>query len=296
MSESTYKTVAVAGAGPNLGLPIVRALLAHNLSVIVLVRPSSTRELPAGTRVVAVDYSDVLAATSVLREHHVDVVVSAVSSEGLLSQMPLAQAAKAAGVKLFVPPEFGMPTEGGTEGFALAKSQFVDYLKSIGLPFARVYCGLFYEYIPWLTGVPDTGKFLIVGSGKVPASFTAIEDVAGFLAHILTTLPPSKLHDTSFRIEGQRGSLAHIAKFYEGIAPVEYVNTMPDGAPGAQARGYFPSGATEVRDYFQQKVEKGAVSVGYDPALGREGEVPVGHSNALWEGHQWKTVKEVLDL
>ncbi|EGO02741.1 hypothetical protein SERLA73DRAFT_176091 [Serpula lacrymans var. lacrymans S7.3] len=284
-SESTYKTFAIVGAGPSVGLPIVRALLARNVQVVVLTRSASTREFPAGARVAAADYSDVAAVSSVLREHNVDVVVSALSADGFSSQKPLADASKIAGVKLFVPSEYGMPTEGGTDGIAILKSQFAEYLKSIELPSARIYNGLFHEYVPWLAAVPETGKFLIVGSGKTPASYTAIEDVAGFLAHVLTTLSPSKLHNASFRIEGERGSLSDVAKLYEGKAAVEYTDAIPAEVPDAP-----------VRNYLQHKFEEGAASTGFEFALGRDGKEPAGSSNALWEGHHWKTLKEVLKL
>ena len=97
--------------------------------------------------------------TSILREHKVEVVISALAFGALPAQRPIAEAAKDAGVKLFVPSEYGMPTEGGKDGHLVVKSEFAgkfdmtrypnlglcdslcapDYVKSLGIPLLRVY-------------------------------------------------------------------------------------------------------------------------------------------------------------
>ncbi|KAI6032081.1 hypothetical protein BKA83DRAFT_4209748 [Pisolithus microcarpus] len=129
MSTNTFKSFAVAGVGNTVGMPIVKSLLSRNAQVIVLTRPSSKKSFPDG--------------------NSVDVVISTLSGEGLHAQYKLADAAKAAGVKLFVPSEFGMPTRGATEGQLAEKSKLADYAQSIGLPITRVYNGLYQEFLPF---------------------------------------------------------------------------------------------------------------------------------------------------
>ncbi|KAG8220179.1 hypothetical protein J3R82DRAFT_1212 [Butyriboletus roseoflavus] len=75
----------------------------------------------------------------ILREHNVEVVISALAYGAIPAQRPIADAAKEAGVKLFVPSEYGMPTEGGKEGHLVIKSQLADYVKFLGIPVLRVY-------------------------------------------------------------------------------------------------------------------------------------------------------------
>jgi hypothetical protein len=102
-------------------------LVERGASVVVLARPSSTSissPLLEGAKIVTVDYTDVKAVASVLREHKVEVLVSALAYGALPSQSPIADAAKEAGVNLFVPSEFGLPTEGGKGGHLVIKSQF----------------------------------------------------------------------------------------------------------------------------------------------------------------------------
>lgn len=282
---SLYTSFAVAGAGPTIGGRIVKALLERGASVVVLVRPSSTSissPLLEGSKIVTADYADVKAVASVLREHKVEVLVSALAYGALPSQSPIADAAKEAGVKLFVPSEFGLPTEGGKGGHLVIKSQFADYLKSLGIPSLRFYTGMFMEFIPLFTGV-DTGKFLVLGKGDAFFSTTALDDVAGFTAHVLTSLPPAKLHDATFRIEGERTSFNKVGALYASKnIPVEHVTSLPEG--------YVKQ--TLLQGLFEQ----GRGSSGWDNYADKDIPENAYSGNAAWPGHQWKSVKEVLEL
>lgn len=260
-------------------------MLERGASVVVLARPSSTSissPLLEGAKIVTADYADVKAVASVLREHKVEVLVSALAYGALPSQSPIADAAKEAGVKLFVPSEFGLPTEGGKGGHLVIKSQFADYLKSLGIPSLRFYTGMFMEFIPLFTGV-DTGKFLVLGKGDAFFSTTALDDVAGFTAHVLTSLPPAKLHDATFRIEGERTSFNKVGALYASKnIPVEHVTSLPEG--------YVKQ--TLLQGLFEQ----GRGSSGWDNYADKDIPENAYSGNAAWPGHQWKSVKEVLEL
>ncbi|EIN11596.1 NAD(P)-binding protein [Punctularia strigosozonata HHB-11173 SS5] len=104
-AEEMISTVAVAGATGNIGIPIVEQLLAANFSVVVLSRSDNPSNLPAGVTVRKVDYDSVPSLTAALRG--VDAVVSAVSDAALAGQTKLIDAAVAAGVRRFLPSEFG---------------------------------------------------------------------------------------------------------------------------------------------------------------------------------------------
>ncbi|KAG2142604.1 NAD(P)-binding protein [Suillus cothurnatus] len=282
---SLYTSFAVVGAGPTIGGRIVKALLERGASVVALARPSSTSTsspLLEGAKVATADYADVKAVASILREHKVEVLISAVAYGALPSQSTIADASKEAGVKLFVPSEFGLPTEGGKGGHLVIKSQFADYLKSLGIPSLRFYTGMFMEFIPLFTGV-DTGKFLILGKGDASFSTTALDDVAGFTAHVLTSLPPAKLHDATFRVEGERTSFNKVGALYASKnIPVEHVTSLPEG--------YVKQ--TLLQGLFEQ----GRGSSGWDNYADKDVPEDAHSGNAAWPGHQWKTVKEVLEL
>jgi len=282
---STYKNIVVVGAG-GIGGPIANALVSEGANVIVVSRPesSSAKTLPAGVKVISVELTDVSALAAAFTEHKIDVVISTVGHAGLTHQYLLADAAKQAGVKLFLPSEFGFSTIGLEEsgsGLGL-KSKFGIYVQEIGLPYLRIFNGGFITFIPWLTGA-DSGKFQISGKGDQKASFTHPDDIAGFTAYVVTHLPPPELSNKVFRIEGESASLLDISRYYGSQVTVEHV----DGFPG-----------DEFRTFLQEVVNSGHGSVAYDAPSGKNltGDDAAGASNALWRGHSWKGIKNSLGL
>lgn len=291
MSEALFKSFAIVGAGPHIGIPIVKAFLAIGAPILVIARPTSTNTsaLPdddPNLKVVRADYTSASEVSAVLRENKVDVLISTVTFVfgGVVVQDVLADAAKEAGVKLFVPSEFGVSPP--AVGLAHEKHAFAVYAKSIGLPTLRVYNGLFQDFVPWLTALTETGKFHIVSKGDMPGSFTAISDVAGYVAHILTTQPPSRLLDVEVRIEGQRTTLLEISALYKGSVPVVHCDALP-------TEGVL---AADVRTRYQQGFDVGKASCGWNPDTETDDAELASKDNSLWEGHRWLTIGEVLGL
>ncbi|KAJ7503225.1 hypothetical protein B0H11DRAFT_1853397 [Mycena galericulata] len=287
---STYKAFAVVGGGA-IGIPIVNALAARtHVSVYLLTRPgSSPKSVPSGVEIVPVNYTDASAVVAVFKQHSIDVVVSTVSNAGLAAQKALVDAAKLTGVKLFLPSEYGGPTDRQPDGAINpnggfgAKSQMAAYLKSVKLPSTRIFTGLFTEYIPWLVGYPEPGKFRIVGKGDAQASFTSVTDIAGFVGYILTSLPPSELNDHIFRLEGDRASLQDLAMRFNTTA--EHVARI-EGEEG------------EAKTAVSIILSSGAGSTGWDAIIeaDRSGDEGAGSGNKVWPGHVWRSIKDVLDV
>ncbi|KAF8207136.1 serine carboxypeptidase S28-domain-containing protein [Mycena galopus ATCC 62051] len=262
---SAYKSFAVAGGG-TVGIPVVNALAAKNVPVVLLSRPgSSAKAVPSGVQVIQVDFSNAEAVAAVLKEHRVDVVLSTLTTAAVVAQRSLVDAAKLAAVKLFVPSEYGIPTDGHTEGPLAAKNEIAAYLKSLNIPSTRIYTGPFIE-------------------GETPASFTAIPDIAGFVAHVLTTLPASELEDRILRLEGERSTLNGLATLFN--TSVEHVE------------GFTGDPTSEFKTGLHLALNSGAESTGWDGVKKAEGtgSNAAGSGNALWPGHQWKSIKEVHNL
>jgi len=100
------KNVTVVGATGAVGKPILDALIeSKKFNVTVLSRESSTATFPSSVKVTQADYSSVESLTAALKGQ--DAVVSAVGTEGLVGQSTIIDAAIAAGVKRFLPSEFG---------------------------------------------------------------------------------------------------------------------------------------------------------------------------------------------
>ncbi|KAJ7035455.1 hypothetical protein C8F04DRAFT_1221174 [Mycena alexandri] len=281
---SSYKSFAVIGAGA-LGSTIVAAFTAQNVPVVVLARPGSksTDKLPAGAKLATVDTSNAAAVAAVFKEHSVEVVLSTITGDALSAQKSLIEAAKAANIKLFVPSEYGVPTEGLNEGVWAEKNQIAEQLKSAGIPSLRIYNGLFTEYIPWLFLNAETKKIHIVGTGEAPLSATALPDVAGFVVHVLTTLPSAELENKIFRIEGQRTKANDLGALFK--TAVEYVTKIP-GEMG------------DLKTRVATELDSGLGSTGWSVVTKSEGtgDAAASSANKLWPGHHWKTIKEVHGL
>ncbi|TFY63177.1 hypothetical protein EVG20_g6417 [Dentipellis fragilis] len=227
---SNFTSFAIAGVG-NVGSFLAEELLKLKASgkvkeVVLLTRsvcplrlrtrtPLPKRLPRKGAKVAPVDYTSKDALTAALSG--VDVVISTFSPTGFEAQENVAVAAKAAGVRLFVPSEFGNPTEGIKEGLLAVKSRFHARLRELGLPSLLVFNGPFTDYIfvPFVNLDIKGGKITVGGDGNSPVSFTSRTDIGRFLAYTLTTLSPDQLSNKVFRIEGDRISFNDVVKQYE---------------------------------------------------------------------------------
>jgi nucleoside-diphosphate-sugar epimerase len=71
-------------------------------------------------------------------------------------------------------------------------------------------------------------KAWIVGDGNQKISFTKIEDIARFVAHSLTLFPAERLHNQTFRLEGDRKTWNEYFDLVERKAGVKYEVTRKD--------------------------------------------------------------------
>jgi len=143
----------VVGAGGNLGPAILSAFAADDrFTVSILARHSSKSSYPAHLKVHNIndDYpeSELLEAFK-----GQDAVISAIATANVLQQKKMADAAIKAGVKRFVPSEFGSDTR-NEKAMAILPQYFekkvatVDYLKTKekeGLTWTAFVTGPFFE-------------------------------------------------------------------------------------------------------------------------------------------------------
>ncbi|KZT25506.1 NAD-P-binding protein [Neolentinus lepideus HHB14362 ss-1] len=208
------KSFALAGVG-RMGEWVAEEFLKLKASgaisnVTILTRSSisgnATHEKLAksGAQVTAVDYDVHDSLVSILTG--VDAVVSTVPDRGHVVDHKLADAAKATGVKLFLPSEWGLYSKGVREGFYIAHDSIHKHLDKIGLPYTLVYTGMWSDSIftPAFGWDVPAGKVTIVGEGNTPITWTTRRDAARFLAHILTTLQAERLAGKVISIEGDR--------------------------------------------------------------------------------------------
>ncbi|PSR84010.1 hypothetical protein BD289DRAFT_268725 [Coniella lustricola] len=108
MGENNITRVALAGATGNLGPAILEQLVLAGFQVTVLTRDGGAHALPSSVSVKHVDYDSVQSLTSALQGQ--DAVVSTLGDAARKGQLNLVEAASQAGVKRFIPSEFGSNT------------------------------------------------------------------------------------------------------------------------------------------------------------------------------------------
>ncbi|KAK4225423.1 hypothetical protein QBC38DRAFT_264373 [Podospora fimiseda] len=185
----SIKTVAVLGGTGNLGPSIVRELVSAGFTVTGISRESSTNSTPIYPDVVAikkVDYNSYDALLSVFTGQ--DAVVSVIGTAAVPSQKIAVDAAVAAGVKRFIPSEFGINTRKVRDlpiGKILAgKIGVVDYLQekakeNEAFTWTGITTGLFFDWGLERTGLgvinhqDKTSTIIDSGNEKFPASTLA---------------------------------------------------------------------------------------------------------------------------
>ncbi|KAN0114453.1 NAD(P)-binding protein [Hyaloscypha variabilis] len=127
----SIKNVAVVGGSGNLGRFVLPVLLMSDLHVTAVIRESSTFKFPEGTTVAKSDFS-LESLTKVFQGQ--DAVISMLPITALAGQGIVIEAAIAAGVKRFLPSEYGSdstnPAVIAAVPFFEGKKKYLDYLKS----------------------------------------------------------------------------------------------------------------------------------------------------------------------
>ncbi|KAH9991970.1 NAD-P-binding protein [Russula compacta] len=222
---SGFKNFVIAGAG-SVGTHIIEELLKLRNTgkvdtVTVLTRSDSSNldiYRDSGAKIAVVDYDSAESLKDAITG--ADVVISTLTHvpPALQRQHLLAEQAKAAGVKLFVPSEFGDATDReNPEGVFAVKQSVHHKLKELDLPYALFFTGphLNYVFVPTLGLDLKSGNVTVGLDGNALNSFTAQSDIGRFVVYVLTNLPRSKLEWRVFRIEAERKSFNQIFKEHE---------------------------------------------------------------------------------
>lgn len=151
-------------AGGNLGPAIVHALVSSGFTVTVISRRESSSNFPPSVRVVKVDYkSDSELANAVKGQ---DAVVSTIATSALPIQQKIIDAAVKAGVKRFIPSEFGINTakiDGGVAKILSGKIQAQEQLKKAAtenkeFSWTGVSSSLFFDWVSSVQPLENTTK------------------------------------------------------------------------------------------------------------------------------------------
>lgn len=227
---SAIKNVALSGATGWLGPTILQALIDNGFHVTLLTRRgSSSADLfksSKGVSIVEVDYQDVNELTKVLQG--IDAVVCTVGNPGLEAQIPLIDAAVAAGVKRYIPSEFGSDPEQQENKllpFYRRKQNILDHLKTKaaenpGFSYTRLTPHAFFDWgiREQFLADPKTHSITVYNGGNTPFSVTTLSTIAKAIVAILKNLEatenrPIFIHDAAIT----QNQLIQLAKEADGI-------------------------------------------------------------------------------
>ncbi|KAL1599986.1 hypothetical protein SLS59_006059 [Nothophoma quercina] len=175
----SLQNVIIIGAGGNLGPSVLRAFLSSSFNTSVLSREGSNSTFPSGVKVLRANYESADSLKQAFQGQ--DAVISLVGGGALGDQNKLIDAAIAAGVKRFIPSEFGSDTPNPKTRAIVpifnAKTGTVDYLKSkeSAISWTSVITGPFFDWglkVGFLGFNAQNKTATIVDSGNATFSTT----------------------------------------------------------------------------------------------------------------------------
>jgi len=187
-------TVLILGATGNTGGSIVNALLdSANFDVVAAVRPSSVSK-PAvealkarGVEIRLLDLEHPLPEQLVDVLRGVDTVISTILWTQLQLQKPLIEASKKAGVKRFIPCDWGTACVRGVRKLYDEKIEIHEYIQEIGLGYTFIDVGWWTQLLfPTTDPATEALRFDLYGTGDVKTAVTDRGDIGRFVARIIT--------------------------------------------------------------------------------------------------------------
>ncbi|KAJ3531398.1 hypothetical protein NM208_g8893 [Fusarium decemcellulare] len=189
---SSYNKVAVLGKGL-LGAAVLEELITAGFNVTLLSRdPSKVKDLPAGVKTAQVDYSSEDSVVEALRGQ--DVAVATFGSEAIITQDKIIDAAIKAGVKRYIPADWGSVTtdpKAKTLPFNYPVVKIQDYLKKKAeegaLEWTIFSVGAFLEYVLNLPFLIDlrSKSVQLYDEGQHTFSSTSVHSVGKAIAGAL---------------------------------------------------------------------------------------------------------------
>ncbi|KAH0423112.1 hypothetical protein CcaCcLH18_12397 [Colletotrichum camelliae] len=188
MNSTSIRKVLVIGASGNVGSSAIKALLEDGFQVTGLTRETSVASLPQGVAHLKSDFSEASLANIFEGQDAVVSTLSSISPAGALaSQNSLIDAAIAAGVKVFIPSEYGVDTADSSAPeiipFLADKIETLNYLKKKQdkISWTAIVSGAMFD---WGLAIPGFGGWnvaartaTIYDGGDIPFDATNLDQV-----------------------------------------------------------------------------------------------------------------------
>mmetsp|Transcript_37305 Transcript_37305/g.60416 ORF Transcript_37305/g.60416 Transcript_37305/m.60416 type:complete len:307 (+) Transcript_37305:193-1113(+) len=277
--STIYKTVLIAGGTGGLGEKIALALLdSKHFSVKILSRVESVTGskksvvdvlVSKGASLVTVKDESVEQAVDALTGS--EVVISVLNGGGLAYQLVLIEAAKKAGVKLFIPSDFGIDIYSldvqkklsGTkaEQFLSVKVAAVDSLKKHGLDHTEIVTDFFTDttFWGWLGFDWPNGKVVVPGDGNAKVTFTHRDDIAKYVVQVL--LQADKTKNRVIRLAGDTKTYNEVVSLFEKALGKKLEVTYRPESELRKGDAALPNALADVPLVLQLAAAVGAVAI-----------------------------------
>ncbi|CAG8577710.1 12741_t:CDS:2 [Funneliformis caledonium] len=176
MSDSSFRAVTIAGATGTLGYHVADAFLNDGSYKFVSRKRRRNHYSQKDELVKALKGTDVL--------------ISAVRTQGnndtfYDAQLPLLTSAKEAGVKRFIPSEFGSEFPDVSHPFSDDKSKFRAEVEKSGLEYTIINNGVFSEYLDFIGFDVKNKKVTFMTDRDLKISATSLHDVGKYTVESL---------------------------------------------------------------------------------------------------------------
>ncbi|GAM34505.1 hypothetical protein TCE0_015r02132 [Talaromyces pinophilus] len=247
---SAIKNVTLVGGSGLLGKFVLEKLLASNkFNVQVLQRTGSSSTYAETVKVVEADFEDPQSLTASLKGQ--DAVVSTVGDKGIPGQKLLIDAAITAGVKRFLPSNFGSNMSNPNsrklpvfKGKVMIEDYLIEKSKTTDLTYTLIYTGGFTDFAIPAKVIMDFSEYkpTIFNGGDSKFSCTSLptvgDAVVGVLSHPAETQNRAVYVSESFISQNQLLSLAKSLAPNKPWAPVDAdLNVVFAGALDRLAQG-----------------------------------------------------------
>ncbi|KAM3454112.1 hypothetical protein NHJ6243_008974 [Beauveria neobassiana] len=234
---SFIKTVAIIGANGNLGQAVLPSIIKASFEVTVITREESTSAFPPNVKVVKTEYTEDRLAKAL---HGQDAVLCFINSGALHVESLIVEAAASAGVKWFIPSEFGHNTMDRRVLEALpllqGKAKVASQLRAKehqGMQWTGIVTGLFFDWglekgALGFDLVKKTAQIWDDGNTKFLA--TNVQDIATALVTLLRDVHAREkaknthVHISSF-VTTQNETLQQLEKFSNATFTVTHVES-----------------------------------------------------------------------
>ncbi|CAO3663453.1 unnamed protein product [Umbelopsis ramanniana] len=259
---TSFKSIAVFGATGDLGPYLVDALLESKAftTIKVLTRLETFEEKPQtfddlkarGVQVEALDLKNENAVVEALQG--IDAVVSSIGGKVLANQLLWVKAAAKAGVRRFIPSEFGINSQKATGPVFETKRAVKEAIVKNGMEYTLLFVSLFADetVIPLFGFDVKEGTVRLVGDSSVPLTLTYRKDIASFIVEILNN--PSVSRNKALQVQSVQTSFDEIIERFKAAGNPLKVSRLTE----AEAQELIDANPNTVTSFYIMLLIKAA--------------------------------------